>query len=96
MAVVALIIYAFYKTCLSGPARQPGDDGDDRPHGGRGGYSGGSGGPGSPPPPGFRDDYMPGGAYVMQQIIIISFHQSWVNSTPEFDFLSNSISGFGI
>ncbi|KAI0236341.1 hypothetical protein LSAT2_013093 [Lamellibrachia satsuma] len=62
VAIVGLIIYAFYKTCLSGSSRDPGDDDDDSPYRGRRGYGGGYGGPGGNPPPyGFRDD-MTGGS----------------------------------
>ena len=62
VAIVGLIIYAFYKTCLSGSSRDPGDDDDDSPYRGQRGYGGGYGGPGGNPPPyGFRDDMTGGG-----------------------------------
>ncbi|XP_033103550.1 store-operated calcium entry-associated regulatory factor-like [Anneissia japonica] len=61
LAIVALIIYAVYKTCIETPvATGQADDGYGGGQGYWGGGGGGGFGGGNPPPPGFRPEYQSG------------------------------------
>ena len=52
LVIVGVIIYAVYRTCIAGPDTSDRQDGDNT-HRRSSPRSG-------PPPPGFRDEYMPG------------------------------------